>query len=461
VYHLLPRAKNLAARNIFLLIVSLLFYAWGGVYYLTLMLAVIAVNYLGALWISKTKKKYKLWVVIAANLIILFYFKYFNFAVSILENITRNDISIFKVLLPIGISFYIFQALSYSIDVHLGKASVQKNFFKLALYISLFPQLIAGPIVKYTDVCEQIDNRVHTSAEFYNGVKRFIYGLSKKVLIANTLGEVADKIFSNHPSTLGTSVAWVGIVFYALQIYFDFSGYSCMAIGLGKMFGFSFKENFNRPYTATSVTDFWKRWHISLTSWFREYVYIPLGGNRKGALRTYLNVAIIFVLSGIWHGANYTFIFWGAFYAGFMVVERAFLGKRLSKNRQTFFNWVYAMFVVLIAWVFFRSDSMGYACRYIAAMFNYYGGGSSGQGVLFYVTMNAIIVLPFAILFCGFIQNWVTALFKIKPFSNISAKKWAGEVRFWSEAASLIALLCLCILLLANNTYNPFIYFQF
>jgi alginate O-acetyltransferase complex protein AlgI len=458
IYHLLPK-KKLLAKNVFLLAASLVFYAWGGVYYLALMLAVIVVNYVGAIWVAKGKKKYKLWLVIIANLGILFYFKYFNFAISILESITRNDINIFEVLLPIGISFYIFQALSYSIDVYLGKAQVQKNFFKLALYISLFPQLIAGPIVKYSDVCEQIDNRRHTSAEFYDGVRRFIYGLAKKVLIANTLGEVADKIFALHPSTIGTASAWAGIILYALQIYFDFSGYSCMAIGLGKMFGFSFKENFNRPYTATSVTDFWKRWHISLTSWFREYVYFPLGGNRKGTFRTYLNVVIIFLLSGLWHGANYTFIIWGAFYAFFMVVERAFLGNWLSRNRQTFFNWLYTIIVVCFAWVFFRFPDVGYAIRYIAAMLGWYGSGE--HSAISYLTINSIIILPFAILFCGFIQNWVTALFSLKPFARVKQKRWAVEMRFWSEALCLVCLFVCCILMLANNTYNPFIYFQF
>ncbi|MCL2243949.1 MAG: MBOAT family protein, partial [Treponema sp.] len=258
------------------------------------MMSVITVNYLGALWISnnlknvntenenQSKKNSKFIIVLLANLGVLFYFKYFNFFISIIALITSRNINIFEVLLPIGISFYLFQAMSYVIDVYNGKVNMQKNIFKLALYISLFPALIAGPIIKYADLEHQINNRVHSSHDFYIGVKRFIYGLVKKVIIANNLGEAADSIFANHPSTIGMSVAWIGVIFYALQIYYDFSGYSCMAIGLSKMFGFNIKENFNHPYISASITEFWKRWHISLTSWFREYVYYPLGGNRKG-----------------------------------------------------------------------------------------------------------------------------------------------------------------------------------
>jgi len=420
---------------------------------LLLMLAVILINYGGALWVSigKPKQKYKLWIVVVANLLILFYFKYFNFFIHIIEGITRHDINIFEVLLPIGISFYIFQALSYFFDVYGKKCKVQRNPLKLALYISLFPQLIAGPIVKYSDIETQINYRVHTSKQFYYGVRRFIYGLSKKVIIANTLGMVADKIFENHPAQLGMGVAWLGIICYALQIYFDFSGYSCMAIGLGAMFGFTFRENFNHPYISTSVQDFWRRWHISLSSWFKEYVYIPLGGNRKGKARTYLNLLIIFTLTGIWHGANWTFLVWGLFYGFFLVIERMFLGNALKRNPQKIFNWLYTMLVVLIAWVFFRSPDMGYAMKYLGAMFGFYGANGI-QPAIYYLTMNAILIFPFAVLFCGILQNWLR-----KPIEKFKTATWV----FWVESACLFVMLCTCILLLANNTYNPFIYFQF
>jgi len=479
IYHILPK-KSLIYRNIFLLIVSLIFYAWGGTWYILLMLSVIIMNYLGALWISKNykkvvnesidesasesvnqaqPKKYKLVLILITNLCILFYFKYFNFFINIIEGITSQNINIFEVLLPIGISFYLFQAMSYVMDVYSGKVQVQKNFFRLALYISLFPALIAGPIIKYADLELQINFREHTSAGFYYGIRRFIYGLAKKVLIANILGEVADSIFANHPAALSMNIAWIGVIFYALQIYYDFSGYSCMAIGLSQMFGFKIKENFNYPYISASITEFWKRWHISLTSWFREYVYYPLGGNRKGNFRTYINIIIIFLVSGFWHGANYTFIIWGAFYAFFLVIERLFLIKTVLK-KPNIFNWLYTMIVVLIAWVFFRSPDIEYALQYIAALFGYYGNGS-GQTPDIYLTMNSFLIPPFAVLFCGFIQNWTSRIFSLKLFVNINRIKWINDLMFFIEAIILLVLFGLVLLMLANKTYNPFIYFQF
>jgi len=481
IYHALPK-KKLGYRNAFLLVVSLIFYAWGGTWYLLLILSVITVNYLGALWISKycklrlrkklkrkneikrKKKKYVLIFILLINLCILFYFKYFNFFIDIIGKITSRSINVFEVLLPIGISFYLFQAISYLIDVYSEKVNVQKNFFKLSLYISLFPALIAGPIIKYADLEQQINNRVHSSYDFYNGVKRFIYGLAKKVLIANNLGEAADSIFLNHPSTLGMSAAWIGVIFYALQIYYDFSGYSCMAIGLSKMFGFNIKENFNHPYISLSITEFWKRWHISLTSWFREYVYYPLGGNRKGTFKTYLNIIIIFLVSGLWHGANYTFVVWGAFFAFFIVIERMILGYSARQKQQTIkkmniLKWIYTMIIVLIAWVFFRSPNIKYALQYIMAMFGVYG--RSGQTPASYLTMNAILILPFAVLFCGFIQSWTTKLFSLKSFEKIKNNKYANSLLFFAEAICLLLLFGLVLLMLANKTYNPFIYFQF
>lgn len=458
-----PLKKPIQYRNIFLLIMSLIFYAWGGIYYLLIMLFVIALNYIGGLLIQKftnnhKAKKTTLILTIIANLVILFFFKYFNFVFDAIMTITSLKVDIIKIALPIGISFFIFQAMAYTIDVYQGKTKAQKNLGTFALYVSLFPQLIAGPIVQYKDVEDQLSNRTITGEMFYNGTKRFIYGLAKKVLIANTVAEVVDKIFMNNPEYLGSSVAWVGIILYALQIYFDFSGYSCMAIGIGMMLGFQFKENFNHPYIATSAQDFWRRWHISLSSWFKEYVYIPLGGSHvKSKWRVYFNLAVVWTLTGIWHGANYTFIIWGWWWLVFLVLERLFLKEKvLEKNTSNkFFNWLYTMLVILIGWVFFRSENINYAFKYIAEMFSFHSGE---QNIMYYLTMNSLIALPFGLLFAGFIQ---TRPFVTNTIAKIKSKKVASNILFYLESCLVFVMLAICIIILANNTYNPFIYFQF
>ena len=445
-------------KNINLLVASLVFYAWGGIYYLLVMLASIIGNYLFALWIDKAKTKQNpsqksakcaLAFAIIFNLGLLFYFKYANFFVGVIESIIHGNFGLREVVLPIGISFFTFQAMSYVIDVYNEKVACQKNLLLLALYVSLFPQLIAGPIVKYQDVEHQLQSRSESLDNFVIGIKRFLYGLAKKVIVANACGKVAEVVFGSEISALGTGIAWLGLVCYSIQIYFDFSGYSDMAIGLGRMFGFTFNENFHYPYTSLSITEFWHRWHVSLSSWFKEYVYVPLGGNRKGKARTLFNLFIVFLLTGIWHGANYTFILWGVFYGVVIVIERLFFKSWLDKNKVKPLNWLYTALVVTLLWVFFRADSVSYAFAFICKLFDFSSGTLTLYGV---IDLWDWCVLAFGILFCGFAQR----LFE-KPYNNVKAKTWV----FWVDFALQIGLYFLCIVFLMNDSFNPFIYFQF
>ena len=459
-------------KNLFLLIMSLFFYAWGGIYYLLIMIASILINFFGGYFIKKAQtKQAKKWVLIGAvilNLSILFFFKYFNMLVVMIESVMQlgqgfstawntmigmqgtGALGLAKIVLPIGISFFTFQAMSYVIDVYTERADVQENIIDFALYVSLFPQLIAGPIVRYSDVALQLQSRRESLDLFTYGLKRFCYGVGKKVLLSNTFAKIADDIWAVSGTTeIGAATAWLGIIAYTLQIYYDFSGYSDMAIGLGKMFGFHFKENFNYPYTSLSVQEFWRRWHISLSTWFKEYVYIPLGGNRRGKGRTYLNLFIVFMLTGIWHGANFTFIWWGLMYGILLVIERLFLGKLLQKNPVKIINWLYTMTAVVIGWVYFRSDTIFQANAYIAQMFNF---TSAGVSVFSYLSMNAIIMLFVGCLLTGVLQ---------RPL-----QKYYDRIRhrlpiLMVDYAVQFVLLILSILSLIGGTYNPFIYFQF
>jgi alginate O-acetyltransferase complex protein AlgI len=371
VYYASPRA----ARNTVLLLASLFFYAWGETVYVALMLVSIAANYgFGLAISSSTAAAKRRWLVlaIAANLASLAWFKYAAFlAINVNVVFIALDLPpmpVVDVHLPLGISFFTFQAMSYVIDVYRGTCAVQRRLDRVALYICLFPQLIAGPIVRYHDVAQQLTGREHRAELFVSGMQRFIFGLAKKMLIANTVGEVADKVFALPAAELSTGLAWLGIVCYALQIYFDFSAYSDMAIGLGRMFGFRFLENFNYPYVATSLTEFWRRWHISLSRWFRDYLYIPLGGNRGSPVRTYANLCIVFLLCGFWHGASWNFIIWGALHGAFLVVERAGFSTVLQRLPRLFRH-LYTLFVVLIAWVYFRAATLDGANTYVSALF--------------------------------------------------------------------------------------------
>lgn len=460
-------------KNIFLLISSMVFYAWGGIYYLFIMLSSILINYLGGYFIHKCRNKislskFILVITIVINLGMLFFFKYFNMVIAMVETVIgyfhntlekgmfeafvslerTGELNIMTVVLPIGISFFTFQAMSYVIDVYRKKAVCQKNILNFALYVSLFPQLIAGPIVQYSDIEKQLSCRKETLKLFASGQRRFCFGLAKKVIISNTCAEAASQIWKLDVNHLGV-LAWFGVFAYALQIYYDFSGYSDMAIGIGQMLGFRFKENFNYPYTSLSVQEFWRRWHISLSSWFKEYVYIPLGGNRKSALCTYRNIFIVFLLTGIWHGANFTFLAWGIWYAVLQIIERLFLKKVLDKNPIKPINWLYTMLCVTIGWVFFNSPNIVFAWKYLTQMFSFSIGEYS---ILSYLSMKTIVVMGIGVLLCGFIQRPVKHFIK------------TNEGNIWIQLTGSvfgIAMLLLCILFLINGTYNPFIYFQF
>ena len=448
----LSPSRSLKAKNIFLLLASLFFYAWGGIYYLLLMLAVIGINYLGGLLIKKAGRKKTMVLIgtLSLNLGLLFYFKYFNLFIHTVEHLRGMEsggMGLKEVILPIGISFYIFQAMSYVIDCYRGNAKVQRNILDFALYVSLFPQLIAGPIVQYKDIEKQLYLRKENTDLFASGIKLFCFGLAKKVLIANVLAECVDRIWESDISKIGFGVVILGSVAYALQIYYDFSGYSDMAIGLGRMFGFRFKENFRTPYMSHSIQEFWRRWHISLSSWFKEYVYIPLGGNKKGNARTCINLFIVFLLTGIWHGANYTFFFWGMYYAFFIILERALIGKFLDKNK--WFGHIYTILIVVFGWIFFRAQSFGDALTFIGGISRF---GEGTFSYLQFVSFKTLLALLFGILFCGPVQAVFGKLYdktKEKPVVGI------GSILLQT------ALLAVCIFMLVKGTYNPFIYFQF
>lgn len=443
-------------KNILLLISSIIFYAWGGVIYSLIMLSSIIINYIFALLIDKAiednnlkNKKIYLALCIIINSSILGYFKYTNFIISIINSLSQNKIiELTNIVLPIGISFYTFQALSYVIDVYIGHNKAQKNIFNLALYISFFPQLIAGPIVKYHDIENQILNRNESLENIFYGIKRFIYGLSKKVILANMFALSCDEILKQPTDELGTALVWCASVLYTLQIYYDFSGYSDMAIGLGKMFGFNFLENFNYPYISKSIKEFWRRWHISLSTWFKEYLYIPLGGNRKRKLFTYINLLIVFFATGLWHGASYNFILWGLFHGFFLVIERIFLGKLLEKNKLKFINHIYVIFVFVIGWVLFRADDLKHAFELYKLMFSY---KESIYTVRYFFYPQTFVCFIFGILFSGLFQS---------IFPKVREATFSSKVYILESVIQFI-LLFICIMYLVNGTYNPFIYFRF
>lgn len=445
-------------HNPILLIASIIFYAWGEPKYLAIMLLTIIVNYFGAILIDKNKNninrsKIVLFITVILNLGCLIYFKYFNFLIENFNNVFNANIHPVDVIMPIGISFYTFQALSYVIDVFRGDCKVQKDIYKLALYICLFPQLIAGPIVKYHDVSEQIDTREVNFEKVNLGVKRFIIGLSKKMLIANTMGAIADKIFIQDPTCFSHGIAWIGSLAYTFQLYFDFSGYSDMAIGLGLIFGFKFMENFNYPYISKSITEFWRRWHISLSTWFKQYVYIPLGGNRCSKLKTLRNLGIVFLLTGIWHGAEWTFVIWGIWHGLFIIFEKLIDIKNFEQKYQS--SWVkvlqhgYCILVFIIGWVMFRADSMEYAWKYLMNMF----------GLLRINASDIIYEYPYYIGKLEIITFIAAILCSIPLFNRmIYVQNKTGKVlvNLWLLILFLLSTMCI-----AANTYNPFIYFRF
>lgn len=439
-------------HNPILLIASIIFYAWGEPRYLAIMLVTIMVNYLGALLIEKypLKKKLTLTLTIAANLGFLIYFKYFNFILGNINALLHTNIDFIKVVMPIGISFYTFQAMSYLIDVYRGECKAQKDIYKLALYICLFPQLIAGPIVKYHDVAEQIDSREVNFEKVDIGVKRFIIGLAKKMLIANTMGAIADKIFVQAPDTFTPLIAWIGSFAYSLQLFYDFSGYSDMAIGLGLIFGFRFMENFNYPYISKSITEFWRRWHISLSTWFKQYVYIPLGGNKISPNRTYINLAVVFFLTGLWHGASWNFIFWGL-WNGFFIILEKMTGwhKETDKPFINFLKHIYTIFIFVLGWVMFRADNMHYAAIYLKNMFGLVKVHDIAYAINYYGDTVEILTFIIAVI-CA--MPVFSKILEIKQERKILR----SIVNIW-----LIILFILSTAAVAASTYNPFIYFRF
>ena len=454
--------RNLKVRNGMLLVASLVFYAYGEPIYVLLMILSGLWNYLLALGIHRAEETGKgrkafLVAAICLNIGMLVVFKYTGMLVQTLNTLTGLGLPVPAIRLPIGISFFTFQALSYVIDVYRGQTKVQKSYFDLLLYISFFPQLIAGPIVRYQDISEQISNREITTTKVAEGLRRFICGLAKKVLIANTMGQCADQIFAHTTSELSLVMTWVGTIAYLFQIYYDFSGYSDMAIGLGRMFGFDFKENFNYPYGAGSVQEFWRRWHISLSTWFKEYLYIPLGGNRKGKARTALNKIIVFLLTGLWHGANWTFVVWGLWHGFFLLLESYVPAlRKLPKG----IDRLYTLLVVLIGFVMFRADTIGYGIAYIGKMFTFTAQSSAALSLtLEQLTPWFLAMLVAAIIGCAPIRGLAT---KVRA-NVVGGTALSGKWKAVDIALYVLAFLGLviCMLRLSSGAYNPFIYFRF
>ncbi len=446
--------KNIKYRNIILLIFSLIFYSWGEPKYIFLMLITVLIAYIFGLLIDKyrfEKRKSKLFLIISVVLILLnlFIFKYLDFSIGIFNSIFKTNIGLSKLVLPIGISFYTFQILSYVIDLYWGKVGVQKNYFRLLLYVSFFPQLIAGPIVRYETVEKEISDRKTTLDGFINGFKRFIWGLAKKVIIANNVAIFCDYIYNNY-SSYGSNILWVAAICYTLQIYFDFSGYSDMAIGLGKMFGFNFLENFNYPYIATSITDFWRRWHISLSSFFRDYVYIPLGGNRVSKIKFIRNIFIVWLLTGIWHGASYNFILWGLYYAILLLIEKMVTGRYIEKLPKVL-KILYSLFFITLGWVIFRVENINDLILVIKKMFSF---NNTSFVTLFNNNAMLISTIPYIILGI-FLSLPIDKWFKEKVDKSNSV------ILTLIEDLILGVLFGISIMFLVSNSYNPFIYFRF
>jgi alginate O-acetyltransferase complex protein AlgI len=445
-------------RNVFLLASNLLFYAWGGPEFVLVMITSIIINYVSGILIDRAHNtmggKYRAFVLaisICANLGMLFYYKYFTFAVLNLNRFFHTNISVHEIALPIGISFFTFKGMSYIIDLYRRNLPAQKNLISVALYVSLFPELLAGPIDRYAGVNLQIDARKVDVEKFAYGVKRFIIGLSKKVLIANVLGEVVDKIFATPYTQIDTATAWVGAICYMMQIFFDFSGYSDMAIGLGKMFGFDFMENFNLPYISKSIREFWRRWHISLSTWFRDYLYIPLGGNRTG--NVYVNLIIVFIATGLWHGADWTFLCWGLWHGMFLLIERIFRSRGVIVKIPGVAKWVYTMSILLIGWVLFRSKGINNAYHYLQTMFNMVDHEFIRFSVWYYLDRQILLTL----LFSAIVSSKIPAFFSTNSSKVILIKK----IAIYANPVCLLLLMIINIIFVINSTYNPFIYFQF
>lgn len=452
IYFIVPKR----IRNLVLFLSSILFYAWGEPVYILLMCFTITVDYVFGIIIDKqisagkkNKAKVSLVAAVAINLLLLGYFKYANFTIDTINSLTGAGIAAIKLALPIGISFYTFQSLSYVIDVYRGDTKVQKNILDFGTYVTLFPQLIAGPIVRYRTVAEEMQGRVESRADFARGISRFIFGLGKKVLLANNAGLLWDSVNTLTASEMSVGSFWLGILAYTFQIYFDFSGYSDMAIGMGLMFGFHFDENFNYPYMAKSITEFWRRWHISLSTWFKEYVYIPLGGNRAGLAKQIRNIVIVWMLTGFWHGASWNFVAWGLYYGVILIFEKVFLLKIIEKMPKVVRH-LYTMFLVIIGWVLFSFDSFKKGAEFIAGMFGLGGYSVINKEFIYLLLNNLVLLIILAVASTDVPKRWIEKLAaKDKPVFKVTG------------IILLEVILGICVAYLVASTYNPFLYFRF
>ncbi|MEG1179416.1 MAG: MBOAT family protein [Oscillospiraceae bacterium] len=455
IYYICP-AKY---RNLFLFIASLIFYAWGEPIYITIMLFSTVFDFANGLLIEKFKqneqnKKAKIVLInaLVVNLAILCFFKYTDFFLANINTLFSSDVSLLKIALPIGISFYTFQTMSYTIDVYRGEVKAQKNIIAFGTFVSLFPQLVAGPIVRYKTIADQLEQRKVTSKIFAQGVGRFVFGLAKKVLLANNIGVLWNQISTSPIESLPVATAWLGAVAFSFQIYFDFSGYSDMAIGLGKMFGFEFLENFNYPYISKSITEFWRRWHISLSTWFREYVYIPLGGNRGGKAKQIRNIIIVWALTGFWHGANWNFIVWGLYFAVWLIIEKLFLLKYLEKLPAAFSH-IYTLSLVLFSWVIFAFDDFSKVILYFKAMFGMTGSGFADQNTIYLLYTNIILLVVLTIA-----STRIAKTLSEKVFAKYSADNTLLVV---IKNIIYAVLFIVSVSFLVGDSYNPFLYFRF
>lgn len=453
VYFLLP-ARLREGRNLVLLLFSLFFYGYGGPRFLLLMLLSIAVNYAGGLLAAPDQRRRRLWtgLVTAVNLGLLGWFKYAGFLGANLNRIWTG-LPVPEVALPIGISFFTFQGLSYVLDVYRGEAVAERNPLRVALYISLFPQLVAGPIVRYTTVADEIRNRRETLDAFTDGAVRFLFGLGKKMLLANQLGLLADQVYATRPEFLTTALAWLGAAAYTGQVYFDFSGYSDMAIGLGRMFGFHFLENFNYPYLSQSVTEFWRRWHISLSTWFRDYLYIPLGGNRCAHWKHIRNILVVWALTGLWHGAAWNFLCWGLYF-GLLLLGEKYGWGRILERAPAALRHLYAMVLIVVSWVLFRAETLDYAVRFLQAMAGFAQGGLTDGRTTYYLLefrWELLLAIPAAMPVKSWLQNW------LESKSGTAAQALLA----WGPKLIALGMFGLSFLRLVSSSFNPFIYFRF
>ncbi len=449
-------------RNYILIAFSLFFHAWGGISFTAILLLSIVFNYLIArqVGIGGPRKKTFFAIGLIGNIALLVYFKYLNFFVDNTNSLTHligfeRQFDHFKILLPLGISFFTFHQMSFLWDIYRSNDYGKLKFADTVLYVSFFPQLIAGPIVRYKDIIGQIKSRSETVELFHSGICRFSLGMFKKLVFANTCGIIADEIMSKDPWHLTSGGAWLGILAYTLQIYFDFSGYSDMALGLARMFGFRLMENFDFPYTATSIKEFWRRWHISLSNWFRDYVYIPLGGNRGSNSRMYFNLLVVFLLTGFWHGASWSFIFWGVFHGFFLVMERIGLDKLLTKLPKAL-AWLYTMGVVMVGWVFFRIEDFKLAARYTYRLLKFDTG--SKYSAINFLDNEKVVILLLAIISCSGVFVFAERMAK-KVLPNLLNQ--GSNPYALLKGGVAVAMFCYALLILNSGSYNPFIYFRF